>query len=59
MLAVDAADQLRPYFAQCRTVATFAAPYRVDNDFTGLDLSLCTGPTADWTGLWPHLKHDD
>jgi hypothetical protein len=59
VLAVDAADQLRPYFAQCRTVATFTAPYRVNNDFTGIDLSLCTGPTTGWTGLWPHLKHDD
>ncbi|HEY2792584.1 MAG TPA: glycosyltransferase family 39 protein [Micromonosporaceae bacterium] len=59
VLAVDAADQLRPYFAQCRTVGTVNAPYQVSNDFTGLDLSLCTGPTADWTDLWPHLKHDD
>ena len=59
VLAVDAADQLRPYFAQCRTVATFTAPYRVNNDFTGIDLSLCTGPTTSWAGLWPHLKHYD
>jgi hypothetical protein len=59
VLAVDAADELRPYFAQCRTVGTFVAPYRVDNDFNHLDLSLCTGPTADWAALWPHLTHDD
>jgi dolichyl-phosphate-mannose-protein mannosyltransferase len=59
VLAVDAADQLRPYFAQCRTVATFVTPYRVDNDFNLLDLSLCTGPTTGWAGLWPHLTHDD
>lgn len=59
VLAVNAADQLRPYFAQCRTVDTFVAPYRVDNDFNHLDLSLCTGPTAGWAGLWPHLTHDD
>jgi len=59
VLAVDAADQLRPYFAQCRTVATVVVPYQVNNDFTGLNLSLCTGPTTSWTGLWSHLKHDD
>jgi hypothetical protein len=59
VLAVDAADQLRPYFAQCLTVGTFVTPYRVDNDFNHLDLSLCTGPTTDWAGLWPHLTHDD
>jgi hypothetical protein len=59
VLAVDAADQLRPYFAQCLTVGTFVTPYDVDNDFNHLDLSLCTGPTTDWAGLWPHLTHDD
>jgi 4-amino-4-deoxy-L-arabinose transferase-like glycosyltransferase len=59
VLAVDAAGQLRPYFAQCLTVDTFVTPYQVDNDFNHLDLSLCTGPTTDWAGLWPHLTHDD
>ena len=59
VLAVDAADQLRPFFAECRNVGTFHAPYRVDNDFTGLDLSLCTGPTMSWTEMWPRLTHDD
>jgi hypothetical protein len=59
VLAVDAADELRPYFAQCVTVGTFVTPHRVDNDFNHLDLSLCTGPTTDWPGLWPHLTHDD
>ncbi len=59
VLAVDAADQLQPYFAQCRTVGTFVTPYGVDNDFNHLDLSLCTGPNADWAGLWTHLKHYD
>jgi hypothetical protein len=41
------------------TVGTFVTPHRVDNDFNHLDLSLCTGPTTDWPGLWPHLTHDD
>ncbi|MCX5065965.1 glycosyltransferase family 39 protein [Micromonospora lupini] len=59
VLAVDAADQLRPYFAQCLTVGTFVTPYDVDNDFNHLDLSLCTGPMTDWVGLWPHLRHDE
>ena len=59
VLTVGAVRQLRPYFAQCKTVATFVMPYRVDNDFNHLDLSLCTGPTTGWPGLWPHLTHDD
>ncbi|MEU4335465.1 glycosyltransferase family 39 protein [Micromonospora lupini] len=59
VLAVDAANHLRPYFAQCRTLGTFVTPYRVDNDFNHLDLSLCTGPTTDWATLWPDLTHDD
>ncbi|MGA5305905.1 glycosyltransferase family 39 protein [Nucisporomicrobium flavum] len=59
VLAVDASDRLRPYFGRCRTLGTFITPYRVDNDFNHLDLSLCTGPAGDWPALWPHLTHDD
>nr|BFE57536.1 glycosyltransferase family 39 protein [Dactylosporangium thailandense] len=59
VLAVDSAKTLQPYFADCHTVGTFVTPYEVDNDFNHLDLSLCTGPTAAWPALWPHLTHDD
>ncbi|GAA3453146.1 ArnT family glycosyltransferase [Dactylosporangium matsuzakiense] len=59
VLAVDAADRLRQYFAGCHSVGTFTAPHGVDNDFSPLDLSLCTGPSADWPELWPHLTHYD
>ncbi len=49
VLAVDAVDQLKPYFAHCQPLGTFHTPYLLNNDFNNLDVSLCTGPTADWT----------
>ena len=57
VLAVDALGQLRPYFASCRLLATHNPPYRVRNDWTGLQIGVCTGPVASWRTLWPHLKH--
>jgi Dolichyl-phosphate-mannose-protein mannosyltransferase len=59
VLVVDALHQLQPYFASCRVLATYQAPYHVQNDYTGLQISLCTGPVASWRTLWPHLKHYD
>jgi 4-amino-4-deoxy-L-arabinose transferase-like glycosyltransferase len=57
VLVVDALGQLRPYFASCRSLATYYAPYHVHNDWTDLQIGLCTGPHAGWRTLWPHLKH--
>ncbi len=57
VLAVDALGQLRPYFARCRLLATHNPPYHVRNDWTGLQIGVCTGPVASWRTLWPHLKH--
>jgi hypothetical protein len=57
VLAVDALGQLRPYFASCRLLTTYYAPYNVHNDWTGLHIGVCTGPSASWRTLWPHLKH--
>jgi hypothetical protein len=57
VLVVDALSQLRPYFASCRLLTTCHAPYRVQNDWTGLQIGVCTGPVAGWPALWPHLKH--
>ncbi len=57
VLAVDAAGQLRPYFASCRVLTTYYAPYHVQNDYTGLQISVCTGPMTSWRTLWPNLKH--
>ncbi|GAA5187374.1 glycosyltransferase family 39 protein [Rugosimonospora acidiphila] len=59
VLSVDAADRLRPYFARCRHLSTYDAPYGIHNDYTDLDLSVCTGPVAGWAALWPHLTHDE
>jgi Dolichyl-phosphate-mannose-protein mannosyltransferase len=57
VLVVDALGQLRPYFASCRLLTTYHAPYHVNNDWTGLQIGVCTGPHAGWPALWPHLKH--
>jgi len=57
VLAVDALGQLRPYFASCRLLTSYQAPYHVQNDWTGLQIGVCTGPVAGWPELWPRLKH--
>jgi 4-amino-4-deoxy-L-arabinose transferase-like glycosyltransferase len=57
VLVVDALGQLRPYFASCRLLTTHQAPYHVQNNWTDLQIGVCTGPAASWPKLWPHLKH--
>jgi Dolichyl-phosphate-mannose-protein mannosyltransferase len=57
VLVVDALGQLRPYFASCRLLTTYHAPYRLQNDWTDLQIGVCTGPVASWPTIWPHLKH--
>ena len=59
VLVVDALGWLRPYFARCRVLTTYDAPYHVPSDFTDLRIGVCTGPSAGWPALWPHLKHYD
>ena len=44
VLVVDALGQLRPYFASCRLLTTYYAPYHMNNDWTDLQIGLCTGP---------------
>jgi hypothetical protein len=29
----------------------------VRNDWTGVQIGVCTRPVAGWRTLWPHLKH--
>ena len=57
VLFVDSLSWLRPYFAHCRVLTTYDTPYHVHNDFTDLQIGVCTGPLARWRGIWPHLKH--
>jgi Dolichyl-phosphate-mannose-protein mannosyltransferase len=57
VLVVDAFGWLRPYFASCRVLTTYYAPYHVHNDWTDIPIGVCTGPMASWRTLWPHLKH--
>jgi hypothetical protein len=57
VLVVDALGQLRPYFASCRLLTTYYAPYHVHNDWTGIPIGVCTGPAGSWHTLWPHLRH--
>jgi hypothetical protein len=57
VLVVDALGQLRSYFASCRILTTYYAPYHVQNDWTDIRIGVCTGPVASWRTLWPHLRH--
>jgi hypothetical protein len=57
VLAVDALGMLRPYFASCRLLATYHAPDQVQNDWTDIQIAVCTHPAASWPALWPHLRH--
>jgi len=57
VLVVDALGLLRPHFASCQVLTTFNPPYHVQNDWTDLQIGVCTGPSAGWPELWPHLKH--
>ena len=59
VLVVDALGWLRPYFARCRVLTTYNPPDHVPSDFTGLQIGVCTGPSAGWPALWPHLRHYD
>ena len=59
VLVVDALDQLRPYFASCRQLAVFNPPEGVQSDWNNIPIGVCTGPSASWQALWPHLKHYD
>ena len=57
VLVVDALGELRRDFASCRVLTTYYAPYHVHNDWTDIQIGVCTGPTASWRTLWPHLRH--
>lgn len=57
VLVVDALATLRPYFANCRLLTTYNAPYQVHNDWTGIGIGVCTGPSGGWSTLWPHLRY--
>ena len=57
VLVVDALGTLRPYFRSCRLLATYRAPYGVQNSWTPIQIGVCTGPSASWPALWPRLKY--
>jgi Dolichyl-phosphate-mannose-protein mannosyltransferase len=59
VLVVDALNQLRPYFASCRQLVVFNPPDQVQSDWNNTPIGVCTGPSASWTALWPHIKHYD
>ena len=59
VIVVDALSQVRPYFASCRQLTVYNPPDQVQNDWNNIPIGVCTGPTASWTALWPHLKHFD
>jgi hypothetical protein len=50
---------LRPYFHDCRLLTTWNPPYHVQNNWTDIQIGVCTGAVASWHTLWPHLRHYD
>jgi hypothetical protein len=59
VLYVDAASQLKPYFASCRQLAVYNPPDQVKNDWNNLAIGVCTGPSGTWNTLWQRMKHYD
>jgi hypothetical protein len=59
VLYVDAAGQLKPYFASCRQLAVYNPPDQVKNDWNDLAIGVCASPSGSWKTLWPHMKHYD
>jgi 4-amino-4-deoxy-L-arabinose transferase-like glycosyltransferase len=57
VLVVDALSKLKPYFASCRLLTTYHAPYSVQNNWTDIQIGVCTRPVASWHTLWPHMKY--
>jgi Dolichyl-phosphate-mannose-protein mannosyltransferase len=57
VLVVDALGRLRPYFANCRLLSTYHAPYGVQNDWTPIQIGVCTRPAGSWPALWPRLRY--
>ncbi|WP_410662506.1 glycosyltransferase family 39 protein [Amycolatopsis sp. lyj-84] len=49
--------QYRPeWFAGCRERAVHDNGLGVDNEEQGVKISLCTGPSRQWSSLWPELR---
>lgn len=56
VLVVGGDDAVAPHFQSCTSVSVYQAPFSVDNDFTPISISLCTGPRGSWAVLWPGLR---
>jgi hypothetical protein len=39
-------------FTGCPLLTTYYAPYHLQNDWTGLQIGVCTDPVASWPTLW-------
>jgi hypothetical protein len=59
VLYVDAEGQLWWWFLDCRQLAVYNPPDQVKNNWNDLAIGVCTGPSASWKTLWPHLRHYD
>jgi hypothetical protein len=46
-------------FTSCRQVARLDNRVGVDNEEQGEPVTVCRGPRADWTTLWPVFRHID
>ncbi|GAA2525342.1 glycosyltransferase family 39 protein [Winogradskya humida] len=55
-LGVDE-DRLRTDFASCSLAATIDNGYGIENPEQGGHVTVCRGPRAKWSELWPDYRH--
>jgi len=46
-------------FASCKVVTRLDNGVGVDNEEQGAPVTVCTGPVAEWSALWPRFRHLD
>lgn len=50
-------SRLRADFATCRPAGTLGNDYGIENPEYGRRITVCQGPRAPWTQLWPAYRH--
>ena len=59
LVGFDSAQDAGGYFTGCQVVAHISNPVGLDNDEYGDPVLQCSGLTAPWGQIWPHLRHDN
>jgi hypothetical protein len=57
VIAVGLPPEDLAHLRDCRVAATIDNDADVDNDEQGTRVAVCSGPTDDWSEVWPQLEH--